>query len=62
MMAMITMTTKMITNTEMEGIVHSGGSLVAEEEAVRTTAVRMHALLRERRRCVVAPRSIKLVG
>ncbi len=29
--------------------VHSGGSLVAEEEAVRTTAVRMHILLRERR-------------
>jgi hypothetical protein len=29
--------------------VHSGGSLVAEEEAVRTTADRMHVLLRERR-------------
>ncbi len=27
---------------------HSGGSLVAEEEAVRTTAVGMHVLLRER--------------
>ena len=31
---------------------HSGGGLVAEEEAARTTAVRMHALLRERRRCI----------
>ena len=49
MMTMIAMTMKMITKLKSRTTVHSGGSLVAEEEAVRTTAVGMHVLLREGR-------------
>jgi hypothetical protein len=45
MMAMITMTTKMITQTAIED---SGGSLVAEEESVTTTGVGMQVFLREK--------------
>ena len=45
-MAMMAMTMKMITQTEIDD---SGGSLVAEEERATTTTVGMQVLLRERR-------------